>query len=181
MAVSDTVILALIVAVPAMLSPLLLAVLTNRNQRRVKLDDYARQDVVAARLIASNDEIATTAKATAEKLGGQLQQIHTLVNSNLTAEMQARLEATRGQLVLMTEVIDLKRVAGHEPTEDASILLGKTKSTIAELEATLADRLKQTTVADAEAAGSSAAGLASAAAGLATAAKGVAAAAKQTS
>ena len=45
----ETIWLALIVAVPAMLSPLLLAWLTNRSHRQEKQQDYARQDQVAER------------------------------------------------------------------------------------------------------------------------------------
>src|SRR6185503_6664284 len=96
-AISDTVQLALIVAIPAFAAPVLMAILTNWLASKDKKLDYARQDAVAKKvedaanlLRASNDKVAETTKVT----NGKLDLIHTLVNSNMTAAMQSELNAT---------------------------------------------------------------------------------------
>lgn len=169
----ENVYLALIVAVPALLSPLFLSWLTNRNQqkvkeldaelkRREKLEDYARQDEVAERLVkqqnaavakvaevaeslrVENRIVAETTKTTNEKLDV----IHVLVNSNMTASMQGELNALRIGLTQMREIIELKKAAGLQPTPEVQMSVGSLMGKIAELEAQLADRLKQSKVAD---------------------------------
>lgn len=136
---------ALIVAIPAFLSPLILAWLTNRNLRFAKAQDYKRQDDVAAQaasaarlLLAANERVAASTRIT----NGKLDVIHALVNSNMTAVIGAELAARRENLVLLLEVVAIKRAAGHEPTDEAISTIEVAKSKIAELETTLADRLK---------------------------------------
>ena len=72
---------------------------------------------------------------------GKLNEIHVLVNSNMTASMQAELDATQRELAMMHEVIDLKRVNGHEPTPVALEAIIFTEAKIADLRARLNDRL----------------------------------------
>jgi len=143
--------LALIVAVPAMLSPLLLSWLTNRQARMAKVEDYARQDLVAQKaadaakaLLAANEIVATNAKKTNEKLDV----IHTLVNSSMTSAMQSELDARRIGVGLMVEIIALKRDAGKEPTPEAQQAVESSKWIIKELEEQLADRLKQAKIVE---------------------------------
>src|ERR1051325_1279615 len=93
---ANVLILASIAAASGMLSPMLLALLTSRQQRLKEQRDYARQDLVAARVAA----LAVQTEKVASETQGQLRQIHTLVNSNLTQEMQARLVALDAQIVL---------------------------------------------------------------------------------
>jgi len=138
--------IALIVAVTSMVSPLLLAALTNRHRHKEKLEDYARQDEVAAKaaeaarlLLAANERVAETAKVT----NGKLDVIHTLVNSNMTAAMQAELDATIREHAMMIEVVALKQSAGHEPSVTSLAAIEATERKIAELQAALRDRLKQ--------------------------------------
>lgn len=165
---SDTIWLALIVAVPAMASPLLMAWLTNRHAAAKEERDHARQDAVAAEaatvaklLLERQAEVsAATAEAahllkvntkavaeTAAETHNQLKVIHTLVNSTLTAAIKAQYDATMRELAMMREVIDLKRKSGHEPSEDALAAVKATEATIAELRTILADRLAQTKAA----------------------------------
>jgi len=133
MLITEGIVLALIVAVPAMLSPLLMALLTNRNRRQEKAEDYARQDIVAARLVKQNAAVAESTKV----VNNKLDVIHTLVNSNMTAAMQAELDARKETLVL------LKAAHGLKPGEEGLVLIQKATEKIALLEATLSDRLKQ--------------------------------------
>jgi hypothetical protein len=148
-------------------SPVLLAYLTNRNRREEKKEDYARQDQVAAQaaeaarllverqdaaaakaaeaanlLLAANERVAQTAVVT----NGKLDVIHTLVNSNYTSALQSELSTMKRELVLLLSVIDLKKAAGQSSNGDAANEIASTRAKIAELEATLADRLKQTKI-----------------------------------
>jgi hypothetical protein len=161
---NETVTLALI----AVGSPLLLSILTGWQLSRAKVEEakirreekeqeYARLDLVAAKaeatrqeqasrteeaaalLLASNLEVANTAKIT----NGKLDVIHTLVNSSLTGAMQSEADAVARELAMMLEVVELKRAAGKEPTEEVLAAIDATKAKIAELHAKLADRLKQ--------------------------------------
>lgn len=157
--------------VAAVVGPLLLAHLQGRQRMQEKMEDWRRQDVVAERaaevaqklltkqeetaaktreaaslLVKNNEVVAKTARVTNEKLDV----IHTLVNSNMTAALQAELDATRAQTVLMRELISFKVAQGQEPSKDASAALQLLEEKVQKLAANLADRLQQTKVADAQ-------------------------------
>jgi len=147
--------LALIVAIPTILSatvsPIIMSLINNRNRRKEKQEDYARQDAVAEQaakaaklLVAANERVADTAKVT----NGKLDVIHTLVNSNMTAAMQAELDARLENLALLLEVVEMKRAAGHSPNEETLVLIETTKRKITELKSSLGDRLKQSSEAE---------------------------------
>lgn len=85
-------------------SPLVYGYATNKGRRKEKLEDWAREDAVAKRLARSNQ--ATNSK---------LDQIHTLVNSNMTAAMENELAAVVARLNQME--------APQEVTEAAVQLL----------------------------------------------------------
>ncbi len=146
---ADQIWLALIVAVPAIvtgaIAPLATVLITNRSRRKDKEQDWARQDAVAAQaaeaaklLLAANERVAETTATTNAKLDV----IHVLVNSSMTAAMQAELDATVRELAMMGEVIELKRANGHEPSIAALAAVKTTELRIGELKATLADRMK---------------------------------------
>lgn len=155
---AETIVVAAIVALPATVTPILLASLTARNRRREKELDWARQDDVATRikttaeaLVISNRTVASAAKDTAEKLGGKLDQIHTLVNSKMTEEMQSRLLSMRRELAGLLEIVSLKSVAGRQPSAEALEAIRDTKAAIVELELILNERDRQTIVANKQA------------------------------
>jgi hypothetical protein len=79
-----------------------------------------------------------------DEITRQLHQIHTLVNSNLTASMRAELEASVRDVASMREVIALKKVAGHDPSEEALQAAAAADARIAELRASLGDRMQAT-------------------------------------
>lgn len=143
---SDIVTLALIAAIPTFTTPLVMAVVNHQIARQQKQEDYARQDVVAAKaaeaaelLLASNEKVAKAAKVTDEKLDV----IHTLVNSNMTAAMKSELDAITRELAMMQEVVELKRTAGKEPSTAALSSIESTKDKIKELQVEVAKRLEQ--------------------------------------
>ncbi len=110
-------------------------------------DAVADQAAVAAELlVVANERVAKSA----EEQAGKLDQIHTLVNSNMTASMQGELDATVAQAVLLEEVIEMRREAGKEPSPETEAALVLTKKKVEELRAALDDRVKNTEKADAQ-------------------------------
>ncbi len=130
---------ALIVAGAGLIGPLLLARLTDRQRRAEKAEDYARQDAVTRLLLASNERVATQTEQASEVTNGKLDQIHELVNSTLTGAMEGQLLAVEAQLVM---------VRRFQPDEAAEIAV--LEDTVAELRTKLADRARQTLLADAQ-------------------------------
>lgn len=136
---NDQVYLALIVAIPTFLSPLIMAWLTSRNLRKVKEQDWARQDAVAARLKENNESVATLATQS----HNQLKVIHRLVNSTLTAALQARLDANKKALALMHQIIEMNRLSGVEPSTDALADIAASEKEVEDLELNIAERTQQ--------------------------------------
>ena len=135
---TDNIMIALIVAVPATLSPILLAILTNYNRHKERAEDRADREKVAlqaaeaARLLAQSQiEVAKTARETNDKLDV----IHVAVNSNMTASMEGELKALRDLLNL------LQATRNGRPYID-QVSIEVTKDKILELTAKLEDRLK---------------------------------------
>lgn len=136
---------ALIVALTSMTGPLLLARSTAKSRREEKAQDYAREDEVAARAAAVADTLIVSnerAARSAEQANGKLDVIHTLVNSNMTAAMEAQLVALQGQLVMMNRLAEIT-----DPTVDEAAAIKAVQAQIAELTASLKDRLTATEVA----------------------------------
>jgi hypothetical protein len=146
----NNIITTLIVAFGVVVGPLLLAYLTGRQRRTEKIEDYKRQDAVAAQaaeaarlLLASNRQAAAVAQMTNTKLDV----IHTLVNSTLTAAIEAQLDATVQQLAMMRQVVALAGNGEMGPSDES---LAAVESKIAELRVSLSDRMEQTRVAEAQ-------------------------------
>lgn len=163
----NAVLVALIVAFAGVVGPLFLSYLNGRQRRAERAEDYARQDKVAARvevaagkavkvadkaaeaaalLVESNAVAAETAASATADTNRRLDQIHTLVNSNMTAAMQAELDRTQEVLVMLREVMALNEAAGRPPSEDARTRIAVTERKVGELSATLNDRLAQTRI-----------------------------------
>lgn len=126
--------LALIVAIPATLTPPIAAWWTNRTRRQEKEEDWARQDKVAERLLEEGKKnaqsvakVAEVAAETAKVTDKKLDQIHTVVNSQFTAIKKALLRATERELVLLTHI------AGKRPTKDQAAEIEATQKQIKEL------------------------------------------------
>lgn len=137
----------------AFTAPLYLARRIDRQHREDRDADWARQDMVAAQAAEAAELLLQNQRAVANstaETNSQLHVIHTLVNSNMTAAMQAEVDATNREEVMMREVMALNTAAGREITPVALAALSKTQAKIAELEAALADRLKQTNIAEAQ-------------------------------
>lgn len=75
-----------------------------------------------------------------ESIETQLHQIHTLVNSNLTAQMNVSLDATVRELASLRENVALKERAGDAVASEVLQVIKATEARIGELRAQLRDR-----------------------------------------
>jgi len=139
--------IAMIVAAFGFAGPVIMSLVTYWVHRNETLRDYARQDAVAARLLISNERVAETAKTAADGLvvtNAKLDMIHTLVNSQMTAALQAELAATQRELAMMREVISIKSAAGHQPNIDTLSEVKAIEGKVLELKSKLSDRFDPT-------------------------------------
>ncbi len=94
-----------------------------------------------ALLIEQNSIVAETARMQSEKLD----EIHVLVNSNLTASMQGELYYARATIALLEDVIKHLK-GGKLPRKEALDALAMARARVLELEPQLLDRLAATAV-----------------------------------
>jgi hypothetical protein len=126
---TDAVWVAMIVAVPTTIAPVLLRITDSKARQLEKEQDYARQDAVAAKaaeaamLLKENQAVV---REQGERLGGKLDEIHAFVNSDMTAQK-------RMNLALLVEIVALHRAAGEEPSP-------ATIAAISDLEKEISDR-----------------------------------------
>lgn len=163
---------ALAAVIASVIGPLLLAALTNRNRRLERLEDYARQDEVARRaaeateLLAGNQraaaaraaEVAEQAKRAAElllrtnqdtrrdarEMNVRLEQIHKLVNSELTQAQQRELDATVAMLAAIREVVAMKIERGLDPSPETLATMDQIQARIEVLGRVIAHKLEVT-------------------------------------
>ena len=153
---SEAISLALIIAVPALLAPLLMAWLTHRNARKDREHDWERQDKVAERAAeASRKILASQAATTAaqeeatqaahlarKETYSQLTAIHTLVNSNYTIALTSELNSTRRELIALKEIMALRAATGRPINSDAEMTIETAERRVRELTAELTERDK---------------------------------------
>lgn len=124
----------IVVLIASLVGPAFLSWLNNRQTMAREDRANRRQDAIDARLTENNSKLTQLQRSADE--------IHVLVNSNLTERMRAELDATVRELVALREIMELKRAAGQEPTADALRVITATVATIAEMRAVLSDRLE---------------------------------------
>lgn len=161
---NQTMIVAVIVALGTIIAPLLTMLITNSNARKARMEDYARQDIVADRVEAASKRTADRAETAAKllldfnvkseevsnEIKGQLEVIHTLTNSAMTSAIQREADALTAQCVLMEEVIELKIKMGHEPNKATIGALENLKLKIKDAQKNLSDRAKQAELVSAQ-------------------------------
>lgn len=146
----EAVLLAIIVAVGALLS----AGLNAWIARKSKEHDYARQDEVAAQaaeaaklLLAANERVAKQTTEVFRVTSGKLDQIHELVNSNMTASIEDQLTANEQLLAVLKEMALLR----GDVSPEARRTIAAAETRVSELRTRVADRLHATKVADKQA------------------------------
>jgi hypothetical protein len=90
------------------------------------------------------DAAAGAVKDTAARLD----QIHTLVNSNLTLSFVEQLDARQSVLVLLQAAIDSQLAAGHPPNAETLAVVSAARVKVAELKTTIAGREAQAAAAE---------------------------------
>ena len=103
----------------------------RKQHRRDRHVDMLRQDTVAEKVVHASN-----------RANEKLEEIHVLVNSNMTEHMQAEADGMVRELAMMLEVIELNKAAGRRPSEEALSSVETTRTKIAELEAQLGDRAR---------------------------------------
>ena len=147
MSATLTVVLAICIAVfTSVTAPIFLARYLEHQRHEDRMEDYARQDKVAAQVEAAAVQAAQAADllkannelvaATAETTQAQLKEIHTAVNSTLTAAITETLESNKRELALMREVYT-------DPDVQQEAHMRQLSESIAEKQATITDRKTQ--------------------------------------
>ena len=155
------------VVVTSIVAPTWLGYLTNKNNEKVKKDEWKRQDdkeeaertrhkeateqteKVADLVEVQTKVVKVVADASVEtqekldRIEAQAKRIHLLVNSDMTAARQAELDQTRMTLVMLRRVIALGKARGVNPTEEDIEALEETKHRIDDLEVLISDRQAQ--------------------------------------
>lgn len=169
---SEQVFLALIVlattVIVSALVPTVALLINNRNASRIrafdaetrkqeKADEYLRADAVEARRKKESDEVASLLKTntaalvtTTGETQGQIREVHHLVNSDKTDEMESRLEVMQAALVSLMEISELVKALGRPESEGARTRLSSMRDRIENLTRMLEERRKVTDMATAE-------------------------------
>lgn len=121
-------------------SPSVLAYLTNRARRKERVAEQKRQEIADARF----DEVAARASVAAASQATQLQQIHILVNNNLTQAQQRELDATRQLAQVKMNLIAIKRENSILVTDEEHAEVLALEQRITRLARSVADRLRKT-------------------------------------
>lgn len=172
MVVTDTVWIAFITGVVAIITgmvtgvfgPWIMARQINRTRSAEKQEDWSRQDEVAkraestARKMLERQDAATEALEAStrssmiarQQTHSQLVAIHGLVNSNLTAALQADLDSTHRELAALMEIVEMRHSAGQSASAETTAAVTRAKTRARELEKIMNERREQDQVAKAQ-------------------------------
>jgi hypothetical protein len=149
---SDTIVVAMLVSV---IAPVIAGVVTSLLHRSEKREDWRRQDEVADRAIEAADLLReATVLAAAETNGrldtitGVVDEVHVLVNNNMTEALKSELAALIQGRLALREVAALKQSAGLEADPETAIAIAAATDRIAEVAAELRDRTASEEAAD---------------------------------
>jgi hypothetical protein len=159
--VDSSVIGLIVVAVLAVFSsvtaPLILAHRTERMHREDLLEEYERQDEVAAQARAANATMLAQQQLAAEaarlreetshdllrRINAQADRIHTLVNSDMTAVRQEELDQAEAMVMVLERVLGVAVSKGVEVEPEDVSALEEARTHRDKLQQVLADRLQQ--------------------------------------
>lgn len=166
MSATGAAVVAIVVAVIAAVSTPAGLWLSSRQRSREKVEDWARQDLVADRAVAAAEKVAQVAAAlqasnaaAAEATAAAVVKLddiqrvgvatHALVDGNLTKAMQSELAAHVLAVTMMVRDIDATVAAGRQPNPDLLASLQSSRTLIEELRPIITDRVEQAKIADA--------------------------------
>jgi hypothetical protein len=125
------------------IAPVAVGYFSYSTRKRERIADWARQDEVARRVAQVAQNQSTQAKITSAEIArnsDKLDVVHSLVNSQLQAALQAEHDALVVQLTLMNEIMAMRSGKGTGPTEEALAAIKKVEARIAELESIIRER-----------------------------------------
>jgi hypothetical protein len=153
-------VVAVVVALLAAISTPVGLWMSSRARSQEKVEDWARQDLVAERAATAAEKVAKVAQAlqasnatnarvaadTAVKLD-DIQRLgaatHALVDGNLTKAMQSEMAAHVLAVTMMLRDVETTRAAGAEPNPDLLAALESSRTLINELGPLITDRVEQ--------------------------------------
>lgn len=134
---------ALIVGGCGVIGQLLVNYQNARQRSKDRQEDWKRQDEVASkaeraaeRLLAQNERVAESTKEAKQVID----EIHILVNSNMSAALQSELDETVRGLAVLRELTGWKDAAGHPPTKATLETIEEMEQKIKDLQVVVADR-----------------------------------------
>lgn len=133
------------VAVAICVSAFMSVMLLGKHRARDRQEDQDDRRQVRETLKAQN----VKANMAAVEIKGQLSEIHTLVNSQLTEAKQAELDSARLLLIMAQRVVARDEREGAQPGKDDLSILAATQAKIKHLEGVLKDRAVQQAIIDA--------------------------------
>lgn len=116
----------------------IIAVFMVKVQSSAALAEKAA-DVAATRVAEVKSDLIQSTTAT----NGKLDVIHALSNSALTASMKSDEASQTINLMMMEEMLDLKKERGSEASEEAIEMLAKAKGRVEELRRAIVERERQ--------------------------------------
>lgn len=134
----------------------LLGVVVNRLLDRAdKREDWRRQDKVAKDLKEGQDKVAKDLRESRTLTQGRLteviekaDEIHALVNSDMTRVLTSNLRLLESSLSDKTQLVAMNRAQKVEPTLEAMEAIAMIEAEISELKITLATRAEGQAAAD---------------------------------
>jgi hypothetical protein len=144
-----------LVFIAAVVGPAIIARVIVKSLSEARREDWSRQDQVAARVeavreavIESDAQVARVAAENNAAVSSKLEQIHTLVNSELTASQERALRADRASLQALKEVVALKAERGLDPDPESLVAIEDAQRRVDKLAHELEHKAEQTRVAD---------------------------------
>jgi hypothetical protein len=154
----------IIVALIVALSAIINLWITGYQRKSERREDYRRQDEVAEkaaeaaklllvnqqRALVATEEVARVAATSTSSTNRQLERIHTLVNSDMTAALVGQRDQARLTLLALKKIIALDSDAGRPASPEDRASIEEVERQLAKLGEVLADRAKQQDIVDAE-------------------------------
>lgn len=151
---TNTLLIAILIPILGFVSPLLIARQINANARKTKVLDWEREDAVAAKAEAvaekaadrqiaidkKTEEVARLLAVSTNNTTTKLEQIHGLVNSQMTEAIRHELAATKDTLAMMSELMAANKKNGVEASMQMVSAFRGREEAVAKLEQQLTAR-----------------------------------------
>jgi hypothetical protein len=124
----------------AVVAPVILFLLTDWRNRKTRKENWAREDLVAERVLKSSATLLKVTKETSKAVQKDIAGVHFLVNSDKTAGMEAQLVGFKLALASTNMMMLQSKRLGEVITTDVATNLELINAKILELETELQER-----------------------------------------